>query len=85
MGVLQQLASHHDALASFVQIEELGKRSERFFAGRKPSIGRQDVERVSLDELVRQPDQRELTGDRIFVESMLHVLRLYPIDRFLIC
>jgi hypothetical protein len=58
----------------FFQIEELAERGDRFFPAGKPSIGRRNVEWIPFDELLRQPDQRELMGDRIFVECMFHVL-----------
>jgi hypothetical protein len=32
------------------------------------------VEWIAFDKLLRQPDQRELMSDRIFVECMFHVL-----------
>lgn len=56
------------AADSFFQIEKFGEGGDRFFAGRKPSIGWWNVESISLDEFLRQPDQGELMGDRILIE-----------------
>ena len=60
--------------SSFFQIEEFGERGDRFFPARKPPVGWGNGQRISLDELLRQPDQRELMGDRILVECVFHVL-----------
>ena len=57
---------------SVFEIEKLGERGDGLLPACKPSIGRWDVEGVTLDELLRQPDQRELMGDRILVQRMFH-------------
>jgi hypothetical protein len=56
------------------QIQKLGERGDRFFPAREPSIGWWNGESVSIDELLRQPDQRELMRNRILIECMSHVL-----------